>query len=267
VVFQKYFREDSIMTFDFQTRTAVQRKNLVNAVSSVLELPRTYLGIATVSYQVGDFNISRWGVITCPDDTDKPLVDKLLEGLHRYGYRPAVEPANVTAEQDHVIMTPQGNIIAEIHTEDLIIPEPEPKPPCLTISVPANLCPAGKIDNLQKMADNKTFLLLQSFGVDSLPPISTSNGTINFPWFSPDASGEQIEAYKILLIRMCKTAANLTRVTAKPVDPAIPSPRFALRWWLVSIGLVGDEFSRTRKILLQNLPGDSGSMTHSGVAE
>jgi len=55
---------------------------------------------------------------------------------------------------------------------------------------------------------------------------------------------------------LCKAALQKKRVTAK--ERAVPeNPRYSLRCFLLSIGMIGDEYKTARKILLSNLSGSS----------
>jgi hypothetical protein len=63
-------------------------------------------------------------------------------------------------------------------------------------------------------------------------------------------------AYAQFIAALCKTAKAKQRVTAKAHED-YSNPKFSMRCWLISLGLSGEEFKQTRKLLLRNLSGNS----------
>jgi hypothetical protein len=61
--------------------TGAERKTLVGAISSELNLPTRYLGMPTAAYMIGEYTIDKTGVVTGPDNRD--LVAD-LQGLHSF---------------------------------------------------------------------------------------------------------------------------------------------------------------------------------------
>jgi len=55
---------------------------------------------------------------------------------------------------------------------------------------------------------------------------------------------------------LCTTAQEKKRVTAK-VGKMPENPKFAFRCFLLSLGMIGDEYKVARKILLSKLGGNS----------
>ena len=57
--------------------------------------------------------------------------------------------------------------------------------------------------------------------------------------------------------------------TASPIPCQMDNPKFAMRTWLNSLGMIGEEFETARKWLTQNLEGDAafrfGRETASGL--
>ena len=90
-------------------------------------------------------------------------------------------------------------------------------------------------------------------------PIQITETTIKFPWFEFDAgiAGESAaEAYSVFISLLCDTAKQKVRVTAKE-KPIEGSPKYAMRCFLISIGMIGGEYKAARKILLSKLVGNS----------
>ena len=62
--------------------------------------------------------------------------------------------------------------------------------------------------------------------------------------------------YATLISLLCATAKKKTRVTAKERDD-YASPKYSMRCLLLTLGMIGDEYKTTRKILLSRLEGNS----------
>ena len=86
-------------------------------------------------------------------------------------------------------------------------------------------------------------------------PIQVGEETIRFPWFQR-TDGDHAQVYAALVSLLCKAALQKKRVTAK--EKAVPeNAKYTLRCFLLSIGMIGDEYKTARKILLSNLSGSS----------
>lgn len=66
---------------------------------------------------------------------------------------------------------------------------------------------------------------------------------------------EEMTAFRDLAIGMDASAKKLKHSSLKPAQEE--NPKFAFRTWLIRLGLNGDDFKATRKVLLANLAGDS----------
>jgi len=132
-----------------------------------------------------------------------------------------------------------------------------PNPYRLTIEVPLEGFNPEKLDNLCKMVTAKETLLKTALGVETLP-IQVREDSIRFPWFwSEDIlTAEEVATYSTFIGLLCTTAKEKKRVTAK-VGEMPENPKFAFRCFLLSLGMIGDEYKVARKILLSKLGGNS----------
>jgi hypothetical protein len=124
----------------------------------------------------------------------------------------------------------------------------------LTVSVLREEIATEKLDNLARLVEAKAPLLKLALGVDELP-IQLSETHVMFPWFPDTESKEVAFAYYSLVNALCKTAQEKTRVTAQPREDH-PNPKFAMRTWLIALGLVGTEHKLLRKLMTAKLPGN-----------
>lgn len=132
-----------------------------------------------------------------------------------------------------------------------------PEPSTLTIEMPLTGFTPEKLENLFRLVKTKAPLLKAALGADDLPIQQTdeAGGKLVFPWFSGDADCDAVRAYTLLIERLCATAKEQHRVTAK--EKNVENEKFAFRVFLIRLGFVGDEYKAARKILLKNLSGNS----------
>lgn len=97
-------------------------------------------------------------------------------------------------------------------------------------------------------------LIKKAVGAKALP-IERTEATLRFPWFSADASSEDVQAYAVFISRLCATAKEQKRVTA--VERTVDNEKYAFRCFLLKLGFIGDEYKVARKVLLARLEGDS----------
>ena len=65
----------------------------------------------------------------------------------------------------------------------------------------------------------------------------------------------QLKSYIQLCLALSEMAKELR--TASPKPQQTENPKFAMRTWLIRLGLVGEEFSTARNFLTKNLDGDA----------
>lgn len=207
------------MEFNFNV-TGTERKRLAGAISELIGEPVNYLGAPTFAYEVGGYHIDKNGTVT------GEYAPQLFAELTERGFEP------------------------EFQTEKF------QKPDRLVIEYPLDDFSPEAIERLNKMVLSKEALLKKALGTDNLP-IQILEDRCAFPWFSADADSDTISAYTHFIAALCKTAKEKKRVTAKPQE-AYENEKFAMRIWLISLGMVGAEFSIARKLLMKNLSGNSG---------
>jgi hypothetical protein len=208
--------------------TGQERKELVAALSEILNIPKKYLGGRTAKFQVGDLIIDQEGTVTGELDT------QVLTALAERGF----VPENSTAPE------------TEIKEEPAM---PEESTNALAIEIPLSDFTPESLDNLTKMVAAKEVLIKKSLGVDSIP-IRVRGDKIAFDWFN-EASGEVLTAYTQFITQLCKTAKEKKRVTAKTHE-SFENEKFTMRVWLIGLGMIGHEYALIRKLMGINLSGD-----------
>ena len=93
----------------------------------------------------------------------------------------------------------------------------------------------------------------------SLYGLTITPETVNFTGFGEAADVDHLRAFGHLAVMMNNQALHQKRIQAKAVDAT--NEKYAMRIWLVRIGMDGEEFKQTRKILMEKLTGHSAFRT------
>jgi len=216
------------------------RKMLVVAATEQLGEKPVYAAAPTMNYILGVYTVACDRTLAGPDNRD------LVAALKEQGYEPMEETYDAEPAEPEAAEAEQSDRMAV----DLILVD----------------YPAEAIDRLRKLVDSKAALLKMALGTNELP-IQVEGKLIKFPWFPCDSN---VAAYTQLTMALCRTAKERQRVNARP-QKEYPNPKFSLRTYLLSLGLVGDAYKPLRKILLDAVPGNSawpsGSDPRKAVTE
>lgn len=131
--------------------------------------------------------------------------------------------------------------------------ESEEEPVALTISMPRDFFGEQGLENLLQIIENKETLLKHALNTESLA-INECEETVEFPWFTVEKDGDG-DAYAKFITMLCEFAKNLQRVVNKP--DTSDNEKYAFRCFLLRLGMIGEEYKPTRKVLLRRLTGSS----------
>lgn len=217
-----------------------RRKEMVSVVSEALGgWTKEYLGVPSCSYRVGDFEITRDGTLIFVDRTDTEMVEQVLEALDKAGFE--CEEAEKKTEPEAQMTVEE----AEQEESDSI---------SISISLPRETFTDAALTNLDNLLESKGNLIKKSFGIEEATYTLTDD-RITFNWLSGDIEPETAKAYQYFIGKLCEMARTQKRVTAKA--KAVDNEKYAFRCFLLRLGLIGNEYKTTRKILLQNLSGNA----------
>ena len=226
--------------------TGNRRKEMVNTISTALAVcTAEYLGVPSFAYRVGDFTIGEDGTLTFADCTDSKSVEKVLGTLAQVGF--ACEEVDAPMDSPTEEVQPNTTEAAETRTT-------ETEPMNLSVSLPKNSFTNEALDNLGSLLESKGNLIRKAFGIEEAA-YTMENDRITFHWLSGDVTPEGSRAFQDFIGKLCEMARNQKRVTAKP--KAYENEKYAFRCFLLRLGLIGNEYKTSRKILLQNLSGNS----------
>ena len=226
--------------------TGNRRKEMVNTISTALGgYTAEYLGVPSFAYRVGEFTISKDGTLTFADRADSKSVEKVLEALAQGGF--ACEEADAPMDRPAEKVQPDATEAAETRTT-------ESEPMNLSVSLPRASFTNEALDNLDSLLESKGNLIRKAFGIEEAA-YTMENDRITFHWLSGDVTPDSSKAFQDFIGKLCEMARNQKRVTAKP--KSYENEKYAFRCFLLRLGLIGNEYKTSRKILLQNLSGNS----------
>lgn len=271
------------MTIYHYHKTGKDKKRLIEAVSSILQAPATYLGAPSFNYQVGGYTIDKDGTLSVPEETEEDEIRNLLLSLKIQGFLPVEELTELEAEQTATTVTPVETSVAEVNAEppaETNNTEENPMPNTsvtdftpdtnlldampairtvrsehtLAIEIPKTTLSGQAFLNLQKIVGSKATLLKLALGTDTLD-IQFTEGKIRFPWFTLRGIDGEVDAYARLISALVQMAIRQKRVTAK--EQPIENAKFSMRLFLIRLGFIGDAYKTARKILTSSLTGNS----------
>ena len=210
--------------------TKEQRKKMVEIVGRTLGVQPIYCGAPTFAYKVGAFEITRDGSICFGDEADEAEVERVRLALREAGF---------VAEEDETEMT-----TAEVDSEE----------DSLAISLPRRFFTETALKNLDALLASKGKLIQKAFNIEKAAYTLTEE-TIKFAWFHGKIAEDTVRAYTDFISKLCEMAQKQKRAVAK--EKAVENEKYAFRCFLLRLGMIGDDYKTSRKILLPNLTGSS----------
>ncbi len=198
--------------------TGEERKKLVRAVSEIIGCHAEYQYMPTCSYTIGEhYTVTKDGMLIISDDVDEKEVRNLLSRLEERGY-------SATADNTK-----------------------------LTVQMPRDFLDERTLNRIRRILENKGELFKAAFQTDSLE-IEVTEKSVAFPWFTVEQDGDA-DAYCTFISMLCEFAKNLNRINSKP--DTSDNPKYAMRCFLLRLGMIGTDYKPARKVLLRCLTGSS----------
>ena len=215
--------------------TKEQRKKMVEIVGRTLGVQPIYCGAPTFAYKVGAFEITRDGSICFGDEVDEGEVERV---------RTALRGAGFAAEEDESEMTmAESEEDAATDNEDRLI-----------VSIPRTFLTETALKNLDALLASKGKLIQKAFNIEKAAYTLTEE-TIKFAWFHGKIAEDTVRAYTDFISKLCEMAQKQKRAMAKAKPTE--NEKYTFRCFLLRLGMIGDAYKMSRKILLQNLTGSS----------
>ena len=237
------------MTITFNIEKS-QRKALAHRIGELMGAEVRYCGVPSCAYQIGSMMLSKNAVLTGEGAEDS--IRTLLNALENEGYQFTADSTQEAQESecgdDTAVQTDEQVDASEDDTSHL------------TISMPRSFFTDQALDNLRRIISNKAALIKHALGTDSLDIVVTDD-KIEFPWFTLTEEGDST-AYMQFITMLCEFAKVRKRVVAKSetsdctADDSV-NEKYAFRCFLLRLGMIGEEYKATRRVLLRNLTGSS----------
>ena len=205
--------------------TGERRKALVQAISEITGKPVVYASGAGRSYAIGELMVDKDGALDY--SRHDGFIHSIVTALAEQGF-----PCE-----------PQDGVSPKAGEQSV-----------LCIEMPLEGFTEATLANLERLVASKAGLIKKAVGAEALP-IERTETTLRFPWFSTEASHEEVQAYTVFISRLCATAKEQKRVIA--VERDVENEKYAFRCFLLKLGLIGDKFKISRRVLLSKLDGDS----------
>ena len=218
---------------EFNTKN-MDRGSLARQVGEILGREVKYVRVSTCNYDIGGCILDKEGRFYPTDDVEDVMLQAIAESL--YG-KPIMDEDSKTNSQPEE----QQDILQESRDEN----------DTLCVSVSASLFDDKSLENLQNIVNGKSTLLQHAFGIEQLE-IKISETKISFPLPS---NADAVAAYTAFISQLCDLARKVKRVSLK--DKEVDNEKYAFRYFLLRLGFIGDDCKLYRKILMQNLTGNS----------
>ena len=218
--------------------TGTARKELVEIISQIVGCKKVYKGMPSAAYEVGNFIISKDGTVSCDNQTEEIIIQKILKKTAAAGF---------TAETE-AVATPAEEPDAQDNETDIVTAS---KDTGLVISFPADKV---NLENLKKLLKSKSELIKKALEVEAFP-IEEHDDQVSFPWWPSMPDFDAITAYTSFLAALCRMSKEQKRITAK--EKPVENEKYAFRCFLLRLGFIGDEYKQSRKILCRYLCGNS----------
>ena len=214
--------------------TKEQRKKMVEVIGTALDTTASYCGAPTFSYRVGAFEITREGSVCFGNEADATEVEHVRTALRGAGFS--------AEEAESEMATAETEEEAAIEEDKLIV------------SIPRNVLTETGRKNLDALLASKGKLIQKAFNIEKATYTLTEE-TIKFAWFHGKIAEDTVRAYTDFISKLCEMAQRQKRAMAK--EKPTENEKYTFRCFLLRLGMIGDAYKMSRKILLQNLTGSS----------
>lgn len=250
--------------------SGADRKRLVKVIGDALGVRPKYMGTPSFAFQIGSYEVSKHGVLIFEEDEQTASA---LAAIDASGFVAEQSEREVLADSSMAdssmedakdTLQEEGTQITEIEAMEQIAEEHimEESAPIesqedivnLSISMPRENFSDTALANLDTLLKSKGNLIKAAFDIEEANYTLTEE-RITFAWFHGTLTSEAYRAYADFIGKLCDMARRQKRVLAK--EKEVDNPKYAFRCFLLRLGLISNKYKTSRKILLQNLWGNS----------
>ena len=259
-----------------------ERKAMVGIVGKAVSEKPVYCGAPSFSYKIGAFEITKDGSLCFDDVIDEATVARVRTALREAGFTSEdgeneascadtganepipTEAAEIELSQTKTVADASTAVETEADEQIQMETSEEPAPTeeamaevdedSLSISLPRSLFTETALQNLDALLLSKGRLIRHAFDIREATYTLTDD-RITFAWLHGTITDETAKAYAEFISKLCEMARTQKRVTAK--EKIVDNEKYAFRCFLLRLGMIGNAYKESRKILLQNLTGSS----------
>ena len=260
-----------VITFDLRD---IGRKQLVKAIAEITGARPVYKFMPTCAYEIDFFTVTKEGTLEFPDSSDTEIVEQVLEGLAEREFavissyydngESAMEtdedlPTEMRTQPDTAEITEIEEVSKETETTADTASQPDTEENAesvdrFSISMRRDFFDDAAFEKLDRLIESKSDLFKMAFKTDDLS-YEKSEDRVTFAWFPWTGDSDEGVAYSTFIDMLTKHLKEQKRVNASKTQT--DNPKFAMRVFLIRLGMVGETYKTCRKILLRNLEGSS----------
>ncbi|MCI1693292.1 amidoligase family protein [Aneurinibacillus aneurinilyticus] len=232
----------------------MNRKEMVKVLGEHFGVKPTYLGVPSCNYQIetaGEtFIIDRVGNITTSEGKQVEF-EQLLNGTIEESTPEAEDTTGfeISVSMEGHTGSTLRNLINMIYSKQMLIKKAIEMEDDIVGDEYIKAVNEGKITTLDDFKTATENVRCNWLDIDF------SRNRIVFKFIKEEMKPERIKAYTQLVVLINQYAKTLQYASAKVKDT--DNEKFTFRTWLIRLGMIGDEYKATRKLLLQNLKGNS----------
>lgn len=237
----------------------MDRKQIVKHLGDHFGVEPKYMGVPSFAYQIKTaeetYTVNRVGKITTLEGKEVKF-EKLINGTIG---EEAIETTATEITTFEVAVPMEGHtgstlrsLINMIYSKQTLIKK--------SLGIEGNIieddfCKGINEAKMESLEDFKT--TIAGIGAKHCPRIrfDFNDNNISFKFLEGEASPEKVQAYTQLIALLNQNAKALKHASAKVKDT--DNDKFTFRVFLIRLGMVGDKYKVTRKVLLEKLEGNS----------
>ncbi|WCK55125.1 hypothetical protein PP175_03820 [Aneurinibacillus sp. Ricciae_BoGa-3] len=232
----------------------MNRKEMVKILGEHFGVKPTYLGVPSCNYQIETaeetYIIDRAGNITTFEGKQVEF-EQLLNGTIEENKPEAEEITGfeISVSLEGHTGSTLRNLINMIYSKQMLIKKAIEMEENIINDEYIRAVNEGKIATLDDFKTATQDVMCKWIDID------VPHSRIVFKFVKEDREPERIKAYTQLVTLINQYAKTLQYASAKVKDT--DNEKFTFRTWLIRLGMIGDEYKVARKLLLQNLKGNS----------
>ena len=250
----------------------MNRKEIVQALETKWRVKAKYLGVPSCAYELtgdaGTFIVDREGLIHDPSGQEYQLQDLLADAPEQSSDESIPAESNEPIFQGYAF-TLDGHTVISLRNlvnmlaskQNLITTAFALEHPMLEDSLAEELDqrPVEEVKVFAEIWSDLAQGRAQGLKLD----LETQTLILQLPKQAPTV--QEMEAFRDLATCMNENAKKLKHSSLKPAQEE--NPKYAFRTWLIRLGMNGEAYKATRKMLLANLSGNSSFRTDPGLRD